>query len=52
MLSLLRVPPVLTEARAGSNAKAKRDLAWQPKHASWRQGFVEALSNGSWPRPG
>jgi len=30
--------------RAGSNAKAKRDLSWQPKHASWRQGFAEVLS--------
>ena len=35
---------MMTEARAGSNAKAKRDLAWQPKHASWRQGFAEVLS--------
>jgi nucleoside-diphosphate-sugar epimerase len=35
---------LMTEARAGSNAKAKRDLGWQPKHASWRQGFAEVLS--------
>jgi 2-alkyl-3-oxoalkanoate reductase len=35
---------LMTEARAGSNAKAKRDLSWQPKYASWRQGFAEVLS--------
>jgi 2-alkyl-3-oxoalkanoate reductase len=34
---------MMTEARAGSNAKAKRELAWQPKHASWRQGFADVL---------
>jgi nucleoside-diphosphate-sugar epimerase len=35
---------MMTEARAGSNAKAKRDLLWQPVHSSWRQGFAEVLS--------
>jgi 2-alkyl-3-oxoalkanoate reductase len=35
---------LMTEARAGSNAKAKRDLGWQPQHASWRRGFPEVLS--------
>ncbi len=35
---------MMTEARAGSNAKAKRDLSWQPVHSSWRQGFAEILS--------
>ena len=35
---------LMTDVRAGSNAKAKRDLSWQPKHASWRQGFAEVLS--------
>jgi nucleoside-diphosphate-sugar epimerase len=35
---------LMTEARAGSNAKAKRELSWQPIHASWRQGFAEVLS--------
>ncbi|MFI5028656.1 MAG: NAD-dependent epimerase/dehydratase family protein [Solirubrobacterales bacterium] len=29
--------------RGASNAKAKRELGWQPRHASWRQGFREAL---------
>jgi nucleoside-diphosphate-sugar epimerase len=35
---------MMTEARAGSNAKAKRDLSWQPAHPSWRQGFAEVLA--------
>ena len=29
--------------RGASNAKAKRELDWQPGYASWRQGFREAL---------
>jgi nucleoside-diphosphate-sugar epimerase len=32
---------MMTESRAGSNAKAKRDLAWRPAHRSWRQGFAK-----------
>jgi nucleoside-diphosphate-sugar epimerase len=32
-----------TELRGASNAKAKRELGWQPLYASWRQGFREAL---------
>ena len=35
---------LMAEARGGSNAKAKRDLAWQPKYASWRQGVAAVLS--------
>lgn len=34
---------LMTEARAGSNVKAKRHLGWQPEHASWRRGFTEVL---------
>jgi len=30
-------------ARRASNAKAKRELDWQPRYRSWRQGFREAL---------
>jgi nucleoside-diphosphate-sugar epimerase len=26
--------------RGASNEKAKRDLAWRPRHANWRQGFA------------
>jgi hypothetical protein len=33
-----------TESRGASNAKAKRELGWQPAHPSWRQGFREALA--------
>jgi 2-alkyl-3-oxoalkanoate reductase len=35
---------LMTEARAGTNEKAKRELSWQPKHPSWRQGFAEVLA--------
>jgi len=31
------------EMRGAANAKAKRELAWQPAHPSWRQGFRDAL---------
>jgi nucleoside-diphosphate-sugar epimerase len=33
-----------TELRGASNAKAKRELGWQPAHPSWRQGFAASLS--------
>jgi hypothetical protein len=39
----------MTQARAGSNAKAKREFAWQPAHASWRQGFAEVVRRQSLP---
>jgi nucleoside-diphosphate-sugar epimerase len=29
--------------RGASNEKAKRELGWQPAHASWRSGFAESL---------
>jgi nucleoside-diphosphate-sugar epimerase len=29
--------------RGASNAKAKRELAWEPRFPSWRQGFREGL---------
>ncbi len=32
-----------TQLRGASNAKAKRELGWQPRYASWRRGFREAL---------
>jgi nucleoside-diphosphate-sugar epimerase len=34
---------MMTEVRGGSNAKAKRELAWQPRYPSWRQGFADGL---------
>jgi len=30
---------MMTESRGASNAKAKRELGWEPAHASWREGF-------------
>jgi nucleoside-diphosphate-sugar epimerase len=35
------VVSMMTEVRAGSNAKAKRELGWRPAHPSWRAGFAE-----------
>jgi nucleoside-diphosphate-sugar epimerase len=34
-----------TESRGASNAKAKRELGWTPRHASWRLGFVAAYAS-------
>jgi 2-alkyl-3-oxoalkanoate reductase len=35
-----------TNQRGASNAKAKRQLGWQPRYASWRQGFVDPSARG------
>ncbi|WP_433894338.1 NAD-dependent epimerase/dehydratase family protein [Streptomyces sp. CA-111067] len=35
---------MMTEGRGFSNAKAKRELGWQPTYPSWRQGFREGLA--------
>jgi nucleoside-diphosphate-sugar epimerase len=35
---------MMTEGRGFSNAKAKRELGWQPRYPSWRQGFKEELA--------
>jgi nucleoside-diphosphate-sugar epimerase len=35
---------LLTEGRGFSNAKAKRELGWQLRYPSWRQGFREELA--------
>jgi len=34
---------MMTEVRGASNEKAKRELGWRPRYASWRQGFVQGL---------
>jgi nucleoside-diphosphate-sugar epimerase len=34
---------VMTEGRGFSNAKAKRELGWELRYPSWRQGFKEEL---------
>lgn len=31
-----------TESRGASNAKAKRELGWTPRHPTWREGFRAA----------
>jgi len=31
----------MTTARGSSNAKAKRELGWAPRYATWREGFPE-----------
>jgi nucleoside-diphosphate-sugar epimerase len=33
-----------TEARGASNAKAKRELGWEPHYPSWRDGFMAAYA--------
>jgi nucleoside-diphosphate-sugar epimerase len=34
---------MVNELRGASNARIKRELDWQPRYASWRQGFREAM---------
>ncbi|TME30035.1 MAG: NAD(P)-dependent oxidoreductase, partial [Chloroflexi bacterium] len=31
---------MMTRIRGSSNAKAKRELGWQPEYATWRDGFL------------
>jgi 2-alkyl-3-oxoalkanoate reductase len=40
-----------TEARGASNARAKRELGWEPRHPSWRDGFAAAYATISEPEP-
>ena len=35
-----------TQQRGASNAKAKRELGWQPSYASWREGFADPTARG------
>jgi nucleoside-diphosphate-sugar epimerase len=32
---------MMTEVRGASNAKAKRELGWRPRHPSWRHGLAQ-----------
>jgi nucleoside-diphosphate-sugar epimerase len=34
---------MMTEVKGASNEKAKRELGWTPRYASWRQGFAQGL---------
>jgi nucleoside-diphosphate-sugar epimerase len=40
---------MMTELRGASNAKAKRELDWKPRHASWREGFAELAATRKRP---
>jgi nucleoside-diphosphate-sugar epimerase len=35
---------VMTEIRGSSNAKSRRELDWQPRYTSWREGFRRGLA--------
>jgi nucleoside-diphosphate-sugar epimerase len=37
---------MMTQVRGSSNAKAKRELDWSPRWASWRDGFRVGLTEG------
>jgi nucleoside-diphosphate-sugar epimerase len=34
---------MMSELRGSSNTKAKRELGWQPRYPSWREGFAKGL---------
>jgi hypothetical protein len=36
---------MMTEGRGSSNAKAKRELGWEPIWPSWREGFRHGLNS-------
>jgi nucleoside-diphosphate-sugar epimerase len=36
---------MMNQIRGSSNAKAKRELGWQPRWASWRDGFARGLAD-------
>ena len=38
---------MMTQIRGSSNAKAKQALGWQPKYASWRDGFRSTCTRAS-----
>jgi nucleoside-diphosphate-sugar epimerase len=43
-----------TDARGASNAKAKRELGWTPRHPTWRRGFpvtYSAIGVAGRPKP-
>jgi 2-alkyl-3-oxoalkanoate reductase len=42
---------MMTQIRGTSNAKAKRELGWQPRYQSWRDGFRDGLGDVAPPKP-
>ena len=49
LLAREMVVGMMTDGRGFSNAKAKRELGWELRYSSWRQGFTEEFA---WPGPG
>jgi 2-alkyl-3-oxoalkanoate reductase len=43
---------MLTQVRGSSNAKARRELDWTPRWASWRDGFRGGLTDAGAPAAG
>jgi nucleoside-diphosphate-sugar epimerase len=39
------VTRMMTEGQGASNAKAKRELGWEPRWRTWRDGFVHGLAD-------
>ena len=39
----------MDQARGASNAKAKRELSWTPRHPSWRVGFAASYTSRETP---
>ena len=39
---------MMTQIRGSANTAAKRDLQWEPRWRSWRDGFRHGLSEGGW----
>jgi hypothetical protein len=35
----------MTRIRGASNAKARSELGWAPRYATWREGFVVGLTD-------
>jgi nucleoside-diphosphate-sugar epimerase len=35
---------LMTRTQGASNARAKRELGWSPRYASWREGFRDGLA--------
>jgi nucleoside-diphosphate-sugar epimerase len=42
---------MMTQIRGTSNARAKRELGWEPHYKSWRDGFRTGLGNVPIPAP-
>jgi nucleoside-diphosphate-sugar epimerase len=40
---------MMTRIRGASNAKARRELGWEPRYATWREGFRRGLADEAVP---